>query len=239
MKAIALFIKPNRSTLSQPVSQIVLQRGYGIVGDIHAQVGSPRQILIASQPVLEQYGLQPGNLHENILVDGAIESLNSGQVLQIADSQGGDASCNALIRLTFRCEPCFNLDRIRPNLAKQLKGKRGFLGIVIQDGIVSKGDRISITPTAFPPLSDIPKERFTEFVARIPRGKVVRTREIIQAIGVTRAHYRILPTWIRQFSDFLPTHRIISTEGLLMTQLNREQAQRLRDEGIKFGNCST
>jgi hypothetical protein len=57
-----------------------------------------RQVLIASRPVLADCGLKPGDLRENVLLeDDGLYDLPSGTVVRLGQ---------ALIRLTFHCEPC-------------------------------------------------------------------------------------------------------------------------------------
>lgn len=92
MRAIALFIKDKHGKPVKKRDAISLQRGYGIEGDVNAQMGSPRQVLITSETALLRFNLLPGDLGENFLVDSSIERFSSGQVLQIGQ---------ALIRLTF------------------------------------------------------------------------------------------------------------------------------------------
>lgn len=60
-----------------------LVEGLGIQTDKNAHVGSPRQVLMVDTPALEAFGLQPGILQENILLDGVLEPFMSGRVIQI------------------------------------------------------------------------------------------------------------------------------------------------------------
>ncbi len=68
MGVLKLFIQPQVGLLIAERSQLHLEQGYGIQGDRHAQVGSPRQVLIVDQDTLRQFNLQPGDLRENILI---------------------------------------------------------------------------------------------------------------------------------------------------------------------------
>jgi len=88
--------------------RLVLRGGYGNEGDQNAEVGSPRQVLIADQRSLKQFHLQSGDLQENILVEAGAETLTSGHLLRIG---------NVLIRPTFLCEPCSQLNELYPGLA--------------------------------------------------------------------------------------------------------------------------
>ncbi|MGA7932687.1 MAG: MGMT family protein [Kovacikia sp.] len=233
MMIVRLFTKaqPDRTMIES--QRLKLQRGYGIEGDLNASVGSPRQVLIVSQLTLQAFDLQPGDLSENILVDTAIETLVSGQIVQVGE---------ALIRPTFLCEPCANLEALRKGLGKQIKGKRGVLGMVVRGGAIAVGDALIQTSDRLPALAEDAKSRFAEFVARIPFGKVVTTADLVLALGVARAYYRVIPTLIKKASSDLPVHRIVAIDGSLLTRHIPDQAGRLTHEGIaviaaKVGNC--
>jgi alkylated DNA nucleotide flippase Atl1 len=223
MKVLKLFIKQSDRQMAESFSLDFL-RGYGIQGDDNASAGNPRQILMVDQPTLQEFGLQPGDLSENILVDRRVDQLVSGQILQIG---------SALIRPTFLCEPCAKLDFLRRGLAKQIRGRRGFLGMVVKSGSVTVGDAIVPTSHAFAELSDIAKNRFQEFVARIPSGKVVTTSDLVLALGVTDSHCRVIPTLIKTAPAHLPVHRIVAVNGRLFAQHMPDQADRLSKEGIE------
>lgn len=229
MRVIKLFVKDRHGSPVEQCDTLSLQRGHGIEGDINAQAGSPRQVLIASETTLARFGLSPGELGENFLVDAPIEHFSSGQVLRVGQ---------ALIRLSFLCEPCAALEKIQLGLSKRIKGQRGYLGMVVGSGLVEQFNEVTITAYKFSVLSDEPKERFYEFVSRIPPGRVVRTTDLLIALGVTKAHYRVIPVWMKKYSKDLPTHRIVRTDGNLMPEHLSNQAQLLRDEGIEiYSNC--
>lgn len=224
MKIIQLFLKEQHGAV---VSRTVLslQRGQGIAGDVNACVGSPRQILFVSQPFLLEFGLAPGDLSENILVDAEIERLSSGQVLQIGN--------DALVRLTCFCDPCSNLEKLQPGLTKRLLGKRGFLAMVVRAGMIYRGDAISLTNYQFPAIPNHAKGKFYEFLPRIPVGRVVRTPELLMALGLTKSYYRSVPTFLRKAQGKLPVHRIVGRDGSLMNKYVDCQHQTLLEEGVE------
>ncbi|MFB2920597.1 MOSC domain-containing protein [Aerosakkonema funiforme] len=226
MKVTKLFVKQQHGMHVEECKIITLRRGYGIEGDINAQAGSPRQVLMASTPTLADFNLNSGDLGENILIDTQVENFSSGQVLRIGKS--------ALIRLTFLCEPCANLDKIQPGLAQISQGKRGFLGIVVKDGVIEVGDEASLTSQLFPALPDDTKGRFNEFVRRIPPGKAVKTSDLLLALGVSKAYYRTIPIFLKKASKDLPIHRIVRADGSLLSEYISEQEQLLRQEGIEI-----
>ncbi len=224
VKIVGLFFKGLGDVTGRPTDELTLQRGRGVTGDVHANVGSPRQVLIASAPYLEQLGLEPGELQENIVLEGAVELLGSGRVLQLGQS--------AWVRLTFLCEPCAYLERVQPGLVKRSKGKRGMLGMVIRDGVVRQGDLATVLPQQFPVLSERVSDRFTEFVSRIPSGRVVNTTNLLLALGVTPSYYRTIPSFLKRAAADVPIHRVVAADGSLLSRHLPQQLQRLQAEGI-------
>jgi alkylated DNA nucleotide flippase Atl1 len=205
-----------------------LKRGYGIINDANATVGSPRQVLLVSLPTLAQFDLQPGQLRENIVVDGIVEDFMSGQVLQLGQT--------ALVRLTHRCEPCAMLETLQPGLAKKLKDQRGMLGMVVRDGIVDVGDAVTLVSHQFPPIPNTTRGKFEEFVSRIPIGKVVRTSDLLLALGLTNSYYRSIPTFLKKSPPHIPSHRIVAANGELLLKHIPHQYERLCDEGVELVN---
>jgi len=224
MIILKLFIKAQRDRSMTEYQQLTLQQGYGIKDDLNACIGSPRQVLIVGQPTLDEFGLNPGDLYENILVDAPVEHLTSGQLLQIGA---------VLIRPTFLCEPCSFLETLRKGLTRQIKGKRGLLGMVVKSGTIAVGDQVCQTPYRLPPLAEDAKSRFYEFVARIPTRKVVTTADLILALGVAKAYYRVIPTLIKKAPADLPVHRIVAIDGSLFTRYIPTQAEQLASEGVE------
>ncbi|MEO1211099.1 MAG: MGMT family protein [Cyanobacteria bacterium J06638_20] len=220
----ALFFKPAQGALVEPTDQLMLKRGYGIVGDANAQVGSPRQVLFAGTPSLQAFGLQPGDLQENLLLDVAVESLESGTVLQLGET--------ARVRLMFLCEPCASLERLKPGLLRKINGKRGMLGLVVADGTVQQGDPVWVMGDRFPAIPETTRGKFEDFVARIPPGKVVPTKALLLALGLTTSYARAIPTLLKKSDPSLPVHRIVAADGRLFTQHLPDQRADLAAEGV-------
>jgi len=224
MEVLKLFIKPDTGLPIAACDRLQFKQGYGILGDRSAQVGSPRQVLILGQDTLHQFDLQPGDLRENILLNTELDGFKSGEVLQIGE---------AWIRLTFLCEPCAYLETLQPGLVKRIYGKRGWLGMVVRSGAIAVGNTVTPTPDQLSPLADDARSRFEELVARIPPGQVITTRNLVLALGVTNAHYRVFPTFIKKAAGSLPVYRIVTITGELLSQHIPDQAQRLQAEGVE------
>lgn len=224
MQVQGLFLKPTAHRSSVARSHLQLLANQGIEGDRYAQPGSPRQLLILDQHTLTQFELQPGDLRENILLDQGLNHLQSGYGLEIGST---------LIRITFRCEPCAYLNTLQPGLSRRIGVQRGWLGMVITGGTIAIGDPVRLTSAPkFPALPDHAKGRFAQFVGTIPQGQVVTTRSLIRALGVTSAHYRAIPGFIKRAPQGLPVHRIVASDGTLLSQHLPEQRDRLLAEGM-------
>jgi molybdopterin adenylyltransferase len=111
---------------------------YGLDGDYHTGHSRRRQILLLSSSLLDEFGLKPGDLHENVVIDGIdVMLLREGQSLRLGD---------ALVEVTLPCEACTHMDGVRPGLQGQLKDRRGMFVRVIEPGIVRVGDKICEEP---------------------------------------------------------------------------------------------
>lgn len=226
LQILQLFAKSASGQPPAPCDRLMLRRGMGIEGDVHARAGSPRQVLLASTPVLEAFGLRPGDLRENILLDGGVEELVSGQVLQLGEA--------AQVRIMGDCEPCAYLNTLQPGLAKRINGQRGMLAMVIGDGVVRVGDQAVVLSQTFPAIPNDTRGKLREFVARIPPGRVVRTTELLVALGLTASHYRAIPVLLKKADAGLPVHRVVGAGGRLLTQHLPEQATQLAAEQVQI-----
>ena len=106
-------------------------------GCAHARPGD-RQVLLIDRETLEAMDLRPGILRENITADGLnVNGLQPGQLLQIGEAR---------IQISGVCTPCDQMEKIRPGLRKELWGRRGMLGRVLEGGIIRPGDPIEKVP---------------------------------------------------------------------------------------------
>lgn len=222
---VNLFSKSKRSSRSIEQQKLSLKAGSGIDRDIHANLISPRQILIVRQEDLLELAINPGELSENVVIAGVdADRFTPGAMLNF-DS-------GAAIRLTFHCEPCKRVAHLVKSL-KSIEKKRGILGVVINDGSLTSGDRFELQPNVFPALSDIPYERFLDFLTKISIGKVVTYKQIITGIGVSDGYFRAIPKYLQKaLTDGYPVHRILNSEGALITHIPQQREQ-LEAEGIR------
>jgi MOSC domain-containing protein YiiM len=108
----------------------------GLEGCRHARPGSRRQLLLVDRETLDSFGLQPGQIRENVTTMGLpVSDLSAGQRLQIGE---------AVLEVTGPCEPCSRMDEIRMGLQQGLRGQRGILCRVIAPGRIRRGDNIQL-----------------------------------------------------------------------------------------------
>src|SRR2546430_9154366 len=118
------------------VSTANLITGLGIEGDKHAVATSDRQVLLADQEALDEVGVEPGTIKENLTVEGLhVMGLAVGTRVRLGDS--------AVLVITKICEPCFRMDEIRMGLKDELEGRRGMVARVVNGG----GRPIGAPPT--------------------------------------------------------------------------------------------
>jgi alkylated DNA nucleotide flippase Atl1 len=200
------------------------EAGVGIVGDAHASRLSPRQVLVTLDSELQALGIAPGALGENMVIAGAQPALfRPGSALV-----GGTG---VEIRLTMFCEACKRIAHVAPDLGKLLH-RRGVLGVVAVGGTLRVGDTLALIGGRYPALPESPYQKFLDFVATIPAGRVVRYVDVALAIGVDDSFVRALPGYIRRSAGGdLPLHRIVNARGEL-PRIAPEQVARLQAEGV-------
>jgi MOSC domain-containing protein YiiM len=106
----------------------------GLEGCAHARVGSKRQVLLMDYETLDLMELQPGVIRENITTRGInVNGMKVGERLRVGDAQ---------LEVSMPCTPCDLLEKIRPGLRRELRGRRGMLCRVIASGTIRQGDSI-------------------------------------------------------------------------------------------------
>ncbi|MEH2108695.1 MGMT family protein [Nostoc sp.] len=201
-----------------------LKVNHGIEGDINAEPISPRQVLIVRYEDIANLSIKPGELRENIVIQGIeIDKFIPGSLLHFESG--------AAIRLTFYCEPCKRIAHLVESL-KSIQGKRGILGVVIKSGKIKVNSNFQVQANKFPALPEIPYKRFLNFIIKIPSGKVVTYKQIIKGIGVDNSYLRAIPIYLKKTSDAdYPVHRILDSKGYLITHVS-QQKHKLEMEGV-------
>ncbi|MBT3941102.1 MAG: MOSC domain-containing protein [Chloroflexi bacterium] len=124
----------------QPMSVVEsaeVKEGEGLVGDRHAEAGSTRQILMMDKAVMDTLEVDAGQLRENITVEGvSLFGLKEGQTLKVGDGLE--------FKIGELCDPCDNMDHIRPGLREKIDGQRGLFVTPLGSGTVSLGDDVTV-----------------------------------------------------------------------------------------------
>jgi len=129
-----LFRALQRRLPMEEVAEVRALQDSGLEGCAHARTGSPRQVLLMDSETLELTELSPGIIRENITTRGInVNGLETGQRLQVGAAQ---------LEVSMVCTPCDMLEKIRPGLRRELRGRRGMLCRVITGGLIRDGDRI-------------------------------------------------------------------------------------------------
>lgn len=110
----------------------------GFEGCVHGRPGSMRQVLLMDWETLEAMELPAGAVRENITTEGInVNGLEAGEQLRIGE---------ALLEVTVPCTPCSLMEKIRPGLRREIRGRRGTLCRVLEGGMIRRGDPIEKVP---------------------------------------------------------------------------------------------
>ncbi|MES2742248.1 MAG: MGMT family protein [Pseudomonadota bacterium] len=208
-----------------PGDQLECIAQVGIQGDVHANRLSPRQILVTLQSELDAFDLVAGSLRENLVISSnATEFFRPGTALVMNNG--------VEIRLTMFCEPCQRLFPLVRDLGAMVN-RRGILGRIEKGGTIALGESVLLYPDRYAALPESAYQKFLDFVATIPAGKVVRYLDVAIAIGVADSFVRAIPGYIKRSAGRdLPLHRIVNAQGKLLASMP-DQAEKLSAEGIR------
>lgn len=132
----AAFRYPVKGEAPEHLDEALVEVGSGIAGDAHARPGTDREILLATVQHLRDLDLKPGDVRENLTIDGLdVDALPLPTRLRCG---------TALLEVRKVCDPCYKMEAIRPGLQSQLEGRRGMLCRVVEAGVVRPGDLVSI-----------------------------------------------------------------------------------------------
>jgi MOSC domain-containing protein YiiM len=132
---VGIWRSPKRRELMEPLESARVFENEGVEGCAHRR-GGKRNVLFVALEDLESLDVVPGAVKENFTVRGAdVMQWPVGQRLQIGDAE---------FEVSMVCDPCENMEKIRPGLQEELEGKRGMLARVIRTGDVAVGDEIRL-----------------------------------------------------------------------------------------------
>ena len=133
-----IFRAPQKRLPMEEVAEISALENSGLAGCAHARTASARQVLLMDLETLELMDLQPGIIRENITTRGInVNGLSAGQRLRVGQAQ---------LEVIMKCTPCDLVEKIRPGLRRELRGRRGMLCRVVASGLIRRGDDIQRIP---------------------------------------------------------------------------------------------
>lgn len=137
-RVLHIFRAPKKRLPMEELDEVQVIRNAGIQGCAHARPGGSRQVLLVDRETLEAMDLMPGVIRENLTTDGInVNSLSMGQKLRVGE---------ALLMVSAICHPCDQLEKVRPGLRREMRGRRGMLCRVLRGGTVRRGDVIEKMP---------------------------------------------------------------------------------------------
>ena len=143
-----IFCAPKKRLPMEELEEVRVIRGVGLEGCAHARPGGgPRQVLLVDRETLEAMDLRPGVIRENITTEGMdVNGLAPDQELRLGEVR---------LKVSEICHPCDQLEKLRPGLRREMRGRRGMLCRVLEGGTIRRGDTIEkVSPAASVPSSE-------------------------------------------------------------------------------------
>jgi MOSC domain-containing protein YiiM len=110
----------------------------GLEGD--RRRSSRRQVLLMEQETLDEFGLAPGAVSEQVTVRGIeLAKLVPGSRIRLG---------SAVLEVAGLCSPCTRMDEVKPGLRKAIDGRRGRFVRVVEAGTFAVGDELQVEPPA-------------------------------------------------------------------------------------------
>ena len=130
-----IYLKEKHGHPIIPVNQAAAESGMGLIGDVSFG-RSKRQVLFIEKETLDEFQLVPGQVRENVTVQGIpLAGLPAGTQLQAGE---------VLFEVTGDCAPCQFIADIRPGLRDEMDGRRGTLFRVLNGGTIKVNDPVTI-----------------------------------------------------------------------------------------------
>ena len=141
-RVTSLHMRTEKHGVPKPVAEVVGRAGGGLEGDVHAHRTS-RAVLVVDRATLDALGLAPGDLREEITIEGLpdVTNLPVDTELRI----GG-----VTLRVNGPCEPCTHIGELlgvrdREEFRLSLVGRRGALCTVSAvSGPIRVGDAVEL-----------------------------------------------------------------------------------------------
>ena len=139
-EVIHLFRAPKRREPMEELEEARAVEDVGLEGCAHARPHGKRQVLLMDRETLDVFQLAPGIVRENITTEGMdVNGLAIGQRLQIGEVE---------LQVSAVCDPCEQIEELRPGLQAAMQGRRGTLCKVVRGGLLRGGDEIVVIQMA-------------------------------------------------------------------------------------------
>ena len=141
-RVVNLFRAPKKRVAMEELREARVLQNVGFAGCAHARPNGKRQVLIVDIETLRRMGLAPGIIRENITTEELdVNALRVGQTLLVGKTE---------LQVSAVCEPCEQMETIRPGLKVELEGRRGMLCRVLRGGLIRPGDAMEVQPVEQP-----------------------------------------------------------------------------------------
>ena len=135
-RVIHLFRAPKRREPMEELQEAHAKEDVGLEGCAHARPQGRRQVLLMDRETLDDFELVPGIVRENVTTEGLdVNRMAVGQRLQIGEVE---------LQVSAVCDPCEQIEALRPGLQAAMQGRRGMLCKVVRSGILRRGDEIVV-----------------------------------------------------------------------------------------------
>jgi MOSC domain-containing protein YiiM len=133
-RVIHLFRAPKRREPMEELQAARAVEDVGLEGCAHARPRGKRQVLLMDQETLATFELMPGIVRENVTTQGLdVNGLAIGQRLKIGEAE---------LQVSAVCDPCEQIEALRPGLQAAMQDRRGMLCKVVRGGLLRRGDEI-------------------------------------------------------------------------------------------------
>lgn len=183
-----LFVKRASGSPVESTPAISVSPDEGIIGGVTGP--RLRQVLLVSRATLDRFRLNPGQLKENILINGCdVQQLQSGTVLNLG---------TARIKINFHCEVCHKIKDIVNT--RQIQHQRGVLGTIITAGTIRVDDTVTDDGVHYDPVPyDIP-ERIRWYFSHF--DEPIAATQLVEEIGLSQAYCRALPAYMKRVPEY-------------------------------------
>jgi MOSC domain-containing protein YiiM len=135
-RVIHLFRAPKRREPMEELEEARAMKDVGLEGCAHARPQGKRQVLLIDRETLDVFELVPGIVRENVTTEGIdVNGLAIGQRVLIGEVE---------LQVSAVCDPCEQIEALRPGLQAAMRGRRGMLCKVARGGLLKRGDEIVV-----------------------------------------------------------------------------------------------